>query len=47
MTWVSAKRFKRSVFLIERGNQGPALVVAPTSVGDNWMRETERFCANA
>lgn len=29
--------------LIERGEQGPALVVAPTSVGDNWMRETERF----
>jgi superfamily II DNA or RNA helicase len=29
--------------LLERGDQGPALVVAPTSVGDNWMRETERF----
>lgn len=29
--------------LIERGEDGPALVVAPTSVGDNWMRETERF----
>ena len=29
--------------LLDRGPDGPALVVAPTSVGDNWMRETERF----
>lgn len=29
--------------LIDRGPDGPALVVAPTSVGDNWMRETQRF----
>jgi len=29
--------------LIDRGPDGPALVVAPTSVGDNWMRETEKF----
>ena len=29
--------------LIDRGPDGPALVVAPTSVGDNWMRETVRF----
>ena len=29
--------------LIERANGGPALVVAPTSVGENWLRETERF----
>ncbi len=29
--------------LIDRGEGGPALVVAPTSVGDNWMRETQRF----
>ncbi|MGV3484722.1 MAG: DEAD/DEAH box helicase [Planctomycetaceae bacterium] len=29
--------------LLDRGADGPALVVAPTSVGDNWMRETARF----
>ena len=29
--------------LLDRGDEGPALVVAPTSVGDNWVRETERF----
>ncbi|WP_231615321.1 DEAD/DEAH box helicase [Novipirellula artificiosorum] len=29
--------------LLDRASDGPALVVAPTSVGDNWMRETERF----
>lgn len=29
--------------LLDRGAGGPALVVAPTSVGDNWVRETERF----
>ncbi|MEL6105798.1 MAG: DEAD/DEAH box helicase, partial [Planctomycetota bacterium] len=29
--------------LVERGDDGPALVIAPTSVGDNWVRETERF----
>jgi superfamily II DNA or RNA helicase len=29
--------------LLDRGSDGPALVVAPTSVGDNWMRETDRF----
>lgn len=29
--------------LLERGSEGPALVVAPTSVGENWVRETERF----
>lgn len=29
--------------LIDRASGGPALVVAPTSVGDNWVRETERF----
>ena len=29
--------------LLERAEQGPALVVAPTSVGENWLRETERF----
>jgi len=29
--------------LLERASEGPALVVAPTSVGENWVRETERF----
>lgn len=29
--------------LLERGSGGPALVVAPTSVGENWVRETEKF----
>ncbi len=32
--------------MLERGSEGPALVVAPTSVGDNWVRETERFAPN-
>ena len=29
--------------LVDRAADGPALVVAPTSVGDNWVRETEKF----
>lgn len=29
--------------LLDRAADGPALVVAPTSVGDNWVRESERF----
>jgi superfamily II DNA or RNA helicase len=29
--------------LVDRAAGGPALVVAPTSVGDNWVRETQRF----
>jgi superfamily II DNA or RNA helicase len=29
--------------LAARGSEGPALVVAPTSVVGNWRRETERF----
>lgn len=29
--------------LLERGSGGPALVVAPTSVGENWVREAEKF----
>lgn len=29
--------------LLDRAKDGPALVIAPTSVGDNWVRETERF----
>lgn len=29
--------------LLDRAEGGPALVVAPTSVGENWSRETARF----
>ncbi len=29
--------------LLDRASDGPALVVAPTSVGENWVRETQRF----
>ncbi|GAA4458210.1 DEAD/DEAH box helicase [Novipirellula rosea] len=29
--------------LLDRAQLGPSLVIAPTSVGDNWVRETERF----
>ena len=29
--------------LLDRAAEGPALVVAPTSVGDNWVREAARF----
>ncbi|MEM6688192.1 MAG: DEAD/DEAH box helicase [Planctomycetota bacterium] len=29
--------------LLERAPEGPALVIAPTSVGENWIRETHRF----
>ncbi len=29
--------------LLDRMDEGPALVVAPTSVGFNWVREAERF----
>jgi len=29
--------------LLDRAEGGPALIVAPTSVGDNWVRETARF----
>lgn len=29
--------------LLDRAKVGPALVVAPTSVGTNWLREAERF----
>ena len=29
--------------LIDRAKGGPALIVAPTSVGTNWQRETNRF----
>ncbi len=29
--------------LLDRAADGPALIVAPTSVGDNWVRETAHF----
>ena len=29
--------------LVDRAEGGPALVIAPTSVGENWVRETQRF----
>ena len=29
--------------LLDRAEEGPALVIAPTSVGENWVRETDRF----
>jgi superfamily II DNA or RNA helicase len=32
--------------LLDRASLGPALVVAPTSVGVNWVRETERFASS-
>ena len=31
--------------LLNRGVDGPALIVAPTSVGDNWLREAARFAS--
>ena len=32
--------------LVDRAKEGPALVIAPTSVGENWIRETQRFAAH-
>jgi superfamily II DNA or RNA helicase len=32
--------------LLQRSKDGPALVVAPTSVAENWMREAQRFAPN-
>ncbi len=29
--------------LLERSKKGAALIIAPTSVGSNWLRETEKF----
>jgi len=37
------KTIQALALLVERAALGPALVVAPTSVGWNWMREMERF----
>ncbi|MEM9364929.1 MAG: DEAD/DEAH box helicase [Planctomycetota bacterium] len=37
------KTLQTLAVLLSRQDQGPALVIAPTSVGFNWQRETERF----
>jgi superfamily II DNA or RNA helicase len=37
------KTVQALALLLSRAPQGPALVIAPTSVGPNWLRETERF----
>jgi len=37
------KTIQALAVLIDRQPKGPALVIAPTSVGFNWVRETERF----
>ncbi|HUG11572.1 MAG TPA: DEAD/DEAH box helicase [Opitutaceae bacterium] len=37
------KTIQALAVLIDRQQTGPALVIAPTSVGFNWVREAERF----
>jgi hypothetical protein len=37
------KTLQALALLLDRAAHGPALVVAPTSVGFNWVREAERF----
>lgn len=37
------KTLQTLAVLLDRASEGPALVIAPTSVGFNWVRETERF----
>ena len=37
------KTVQALALLLRRASQGPALVIAPTSVGFNWAREAERF----
>ncbi len=37
------KTIQTLAVLLDRRSQGPALVIAPTSVGFNWEREAERF----
>ncbi len=37
------KTVQALALLLTRADEGPALVIAPTSVGFNWMREAERF----
>ena len=37
------KTLQTLAVLLDRKDEGPALVIAPTSVAFNWVRETERF----
>jgi superfamily II DNA or RNA helicase len=37
------KTLQTLAVLLDRSHEGPALVIAPTSVGFNWVREAERF----
>jgi len=37
------KTLQALALLLHRADEGPALVVAPTSLGFNWVREAERF----
>lgn len=37
------KTLQTLAVLLQRGDDGPALVIAPTSVGFNWAREANRF----
>ncbi|MEM9828091.1 MAG: DEAD/DEAH box helicase, partial [Planctomycetota bacterium] len=37
------KTLQALAVLLDRQADGPSLVIAPTSVGFNWLRETERF----
>ena len=40
------KTVQALALLLRRASHGPALVVAPTSVGLNWVRETGRFASD-
>lgn len=37
------KTLQTLAVLLDRAEEGPTLVIAPTSVGFNWLRETQRF----
>lgn len=37
------KTIQTLAVILDRAKDGPALVIAPTSVGFNWMREVEKF----
>ncbi|MFO0939349.1 MAG: DEAD/DEAH box helicase [Pirellulales bacterium] len=37
------KTLQTLAVLLDRSSKGPALVIAPTSVGFNWIREAEKF----
>lgn len=37
------KTLQALAVVLDRQQEGPTLVVAPTSIGFNWLRETERF----